>query len=64
MGALNLSSNELIKLSTQQQEKIRDALYEFVVRTASNSEKASPAEVKILPEMSKLLVWYWPTLES
>ena len=52
---------EAVVLSTEQERNIMNALYEFVVRTASNSEKASPAEIKALPEMSKLLMWYWPT---
>lgn len=55
---------EGVVLSREQQRNIMNALYEFVTRTAVNSENVSPAEIKALPEMTKLLIWYWPTLES
>ena len=50
-----------IRLSAERERAVMDGMFDFVIRTTTNSEKASPAEVEILPEMIKLLINYWAT---
>ena len=42
-----------IRLSYEREVAVMDSIYDFVMRTTANSEKATPAEVGILPEMIK-----------
>ena len=45
---------------TREQERIAmEAMFNFVLRTTTNSNQASPAELAILPGMSKLVFDYW-----
>ena len=50
---------ETVFLSKEQEKEIMNEVYDFVIRTTRNSEKASPAELEALPTMFKLLIDYW-----
>lgn len=50
---------EIVYLNRDEEKNIKEAMYNFVIRTTTNSDKATPAEVEVLPEIIKLLIDYW-----
>ena len=50
---------EKVVLAREQEKAVMNAMYDFVVRTITDSKKATPAELEALPGMTTRLIDYW-----
>ena len=54
---------EKVVLTREQERTVMNAMYDFVIRTTTNSKEATPAELGALPEMTKMLINYWAVFD-
>ena len=50
---------EKVVLTREQERTVMNAMYDFVIRTTTNSKEATPAELEALPGMTTRLIDYW-----
>ena len=56
----SVEKQDKVALSREQEQGIVNVMYDFVVRTMLKSQDARPAEIGVLPEMTRMLISYWP----